>query len=107
MKKRSSTRFAFINPRALIGLGLLFVGVLLALFAFGAAPNLSKSNAQTGNSPGLFGRFAAAFGLHLDSHKSASPPATKGGGAGVPLSKIPGDPLPPNLEDQTPANYTG
>src|SRR4029077_19374487 len=107
MKKRSSTRFAFINPRALIGLGLLFVGVLLALFAFGAAPNLSKSNAQTGNSPGLFGRFASAFGVHLDSQQFASLPPPKGSGAGVPLSKTPGEPLPPNLEDQVPANYKG
>src|SRR5437763_8912764 len=81
MKKRSSTRSAFINLRALIGFGLLFVGVLLALFAFGAAPHVSQ-------------KFAAV-------------PATKGGGAGVPLSKTPGEPLPPNLEDQVPANYTG
>ena len=107
MKKNSSTRSAFINPRALIGFGLLFVGVLLALFAFGAAPNLSKSNAQTGDSPGLFDRFASAFGLHLDSQQFASLPAPKGGGAGVPLSKTPGEPLPPTLEDQAPANYTG
>ena len=107
MKKNSSTRSAFINPRALIGFGLLFVGVLLALFAFGAAPNLSKSNAQTGNSPGLFDRFASAFGVHLDSQQFASLPAPKGGGAGVPLSKTPGEPLPPTLEDQAPANYKG
>src|SRR6059058_3222118 len=107
MKKRSCTRFAFINPRALIGFGLLFMGVLLALFAFGAAPNVSKSNAQTGNSPGLFDRFASAFGLHLDSQQFASLPAPKGGGAGVPLSKTPGEPLPPTLEDQTLSNYKG
>jgi hypothetical protein len=107
MKKRSSTCSAFINPRALIGFGLLFVGVLLALFAFGAVPNLSKSNAQTGNSPGLFDRFASAFGAHLDSQKFAAVPAPKGGGAGVPLSKTPGEPLPATLQDQTPANYTG
>src|SRR5216110_2238434 len=81
MKKRSCPRFAFINPRALIGFVLLFVGVLLALFAFGAAPHVSQ-------------KFAAV-------------PAPKGGGAGVPLSKTPGEPLPPNLEDQVPANYTG
>ena len=81
MKKHSSTRSAFINPRALIGFGLLFVGVLLALFAFGAVPHLSQ-------------KFAAV-------------PAPKGGGAGVPLSKTPGEPLPPTLEDQAPANYKG
>src|SRR6478672_2860110 len=107
MKKNSSTRSAFINPRALIGFGLLFVGVLLALFAFGAAPNLSRSNAPTGNSPGLFDRFASVFGVNLDSQQFASLPAPKGGGAGVPLSKTPGEPLPPTLEDQAPANYKG
>ena len=107
MKKNSSTCSAFINPRALIGFGLLFVGVLLALFAFGAAPNLSRSNAPTGNSPGLFDRFASVFGVNLDSQQFASLPAPKGGGAGVPLSKTPGEPLPPTLEDQAPANYKG
>jgi hypothetical protein len=76
MKKNSTTRSAFINPRALIGLVLLFMGALLALFA-------------------------------LDSQKFAALPATKGGGAGVPLSKIPGEPLPATSQDQTPANYTG
>jgi hypothetical protein len=107
MKKNYSTRSAFTNPRALIGFVLLFVGVLLALFAFGAAPNLSKSNAQTADTPGLFDLFASAFGVHLDSQKFAAVPAPKGGGAGVPLSKTPGEPLPPTLEDQAPANYTG
>jgi len=107
MKKNSSTRSAFVNPRALIGFVLLFVGVLLALFAFGAAPNPSKSNAQTGDSPGLFDRFASALGVHLDSQQFASLPPPKGGGAGVPLSKTPGEPLPPTLEDQAPANYKG
>src|SRR6267142_4608955 len=107
MKKRSSPRFAFINPRALIGFALVFVGVLLGLFAFGAAPNLLKSNAQTGNSPGLFGRFASAFGVHLDSQKFAAVPAPKGGGAGVPLSKFPGEPLEGTSQDQTANNYTG
>jgi hypothetical protein len=107
MKKNYSTRSAFTNPRALIGFVLLFVGVLLALFAFGAAPNLSKNNAQTADTPGLFDLFASAFGVHLDSQKFAAVPAPKGGGAGVPLSKTPGEPLPPTLEDQAPANYTG
>ena len=35
MKKYSSKHSAFINPRALIGFVLLFMGALLALFAFG------------------------------------------------------------------------
>jgi hypothetical protein len=107
MKKNSSTRSAFINPRTLIGFVLLFMGALLALFAFGAAPHLSNSNAQAANSAGWFGRFASAFGVHLDSQKFAALPAPKGGGAGVPLSKIPGEPLQGTSQGQTDANYTG
>src|SRR6266550_1023124 len=79
MKKSSCTRSAFINPRALLGFCLLLVGALLALFAFAG----------------------------VDSQKSAALPATKGGGAGIPLSKIPGEPLPATSQDQTAANYTG
>ena len=85
MKKYSSKHSAFINPRALIGFVLLFMGALLALFAFGAAP----------------------FGVHLDTQKSAAVSALKGGGAGVPLSKIAGEPLPATSQDQAGANYTG
>jgi hypothetical protein len=107
MKRNSSSRSAFINPRTLISLVLLFMGALLALFAFGAAPYLSNSNAQAANSPGWLGRFASAFGVHLDSQKFAALPPPKGGGAGVPLSKVPGEPLPATSQNQTPANYTG
>jgi hypothetical protein len=78
MKKHSSTRSAFINPRTLIGIVLMFMGALLALFAFGGA----------------------------FSQKFAALPAPKGGGSGIPLSKIPGEPLQ-GIQDQTPANYTG
>src|SRR5438874_8394600 len=107
MKKNSSTRSAFINPRALIGFVLLLMGALLALFAFGAVPHSPNNNAHTANSPGWFGRFASAVGVPLDSQKLASFPAPKGGGAGVPLSKIPGEPLQGTSQDQTAANYTG
>src|SRR6266576_6215382 len=107
MKKNSSTCSAFINPRALIGFVLLFVGALLALFAFGATPHLPNSKAQAANSSGWFGRFASTFGVHLDSQKSAAVPAPKGGGAGVPLSKFPGEPLQETSQDQTATNYTG
>jgi hypothetical protein len=107
MKKNSSSRSAFINPRTLIGFVLLFMGVLLALFAFGAAPHLSNSNAQAANSPGWLGRFASAFGVHLDSQKFAALPAPKGGGAGAPLSKVPGEPAQGTSQNQTATNYTG
>jgi len=78
MKKNSSSRSAFINSRTLIGFVLLFMGALLALFAFGGA----------------------------FSQKFAALPAPKGGGSGIPLSKIPGEPLQ-GIQVQTPANYTG
>src|SRR4030095_3586961 len=75
MKKNSSTHSAFINPRALIGLVLLFMGALFALFA-------------------------------LDSQKSASISKPTRGCAGVPLSKMPGEPLQ-GIQDQTPSTYKG
>ena len=77
MKKNSSPRFAFINPRVLIAFVLLLGGALLAAFAVHSGPQ----------------KFAAV--------------AAKGGGAAVPLSKTPGEPLPPTLEDQAPASYKG
>src|SRR6266403_3044472 len=90
MKKHSATRSAYINPRAWVGFVLLFLGVLLALFAFGATPHLPNSKAQEANSSGWFGRFVSAFGVHLESQKFAALPAPRGGGGGAPLSKFPG-----------------
>jgi hypothetical protein len=52
----------------------------------------------------LIGALLALFAL--DSQKFAALPATKGGGAGVPLSKIPGEPLQ-GIQDQTATNYKG
>src|SRR5206468_8210641 len=107
MKRKSSTRSAFFNPRALFSFFLLFVAVLLALFAFGVAPTVGGGSTQEANSSGWFGRFVSAFGVHLESQKFAALPAPKGGGAGVPLSKIPGEPLQGTSQGQTDANYTG
>jgi hypothetical protein len=78
MKQNSCTHSAFINPRILIAFALLLAGALLA-----------------------------AFGLHSNSQKVASVPAAKGGGAGVPLFKTPGEPLPATTQVQTPSNYKG
>jgi len=78
MKKNSSTHSAFINPRILITFVLLLAGALLA-----------------------------AFGLHSHSQKLAASPAGKRAGAGVPLFKDRGEPLPADLQDQSPVNYTG
>ncbi len=107
MKKHSATRSAFINPRALVGFVLLFLGVLLALFAFGATPHLPNSKAQEANSSGWFGRFVSAFGVHLESQKFAALPAPRGGGGGAPLSKFPGEPAQGTSQNQTATNYTG
>src|SRR5215831_6283339 len=79
MKKKCSTRSAFFNRRIFIGVFLIIVSGILAVLA---------------------------FGLRLDSQKLASLSKPKRGGAGVPLSKIPGEPLQ-GIQDQTPANYKG
>src|SRR6266487_4311371 len=105
MKKNCSTRSAFFIPRVLISFALSLISVALALFAFGLTP-LNNSNSLT-DTQGWFRQLASALGVHLDSQKLASLPAPKGGGAGVPLSKIPGEPLQGTSQDQTPANYTG
>jgi len=105
MKKNCSTRSAFFIPRVLIGFALSLISVALALFAFGLTP-VNNSNSLT-DTQGWFHQLASALGVHLDSQKLASLPAPKGGGAGVPLSKIPGEPLQGTSQDQTAANYTG
>src|SRR5258705_3236606 len=79
MKKNCSTRSAFFNRRVLIGVLLVIVSGILALLA---------------------------FGVRLDSQKLGSLSKPKGGGAGVPLSKVPGEPLQ-GIHNQTPANYRG
>ena len=79
MKKNCSTRSAFFNRRILIGVFLLVVSGILALLA---------------------------FGVRLDSQKLGSLSKPKGGGAGVPLSKFPGEPLQ-GIHNQTHATYRG
>src|SRR5215510_633773 len=78
-KKDTYNRSAFLNQQIFKGVLLVLVGGILVLLA---------------------------FGLRLDSQKLASLSKPKRGGAGVPLSKIPGEPLQ-GIQDQTPANYTG
>ena len=52
MKKNSSTRSAFFNPRALFGFFLLFAGVLLALFgALTGRPAQAQGASQTQAAP--------------------------------------------------------
>src|SRR5438105_4161979 len=77
MKKNYSTRSGFINRRILLGFSLLLLLGGAVLALF-------------------------AFGAGPKSTSSIARP-----GAGVPLSKNPGEPLPATMQDQTPANYTG
>src|SRR5262245_26391066 len=79
MKKNCSTRSAFFNRRIFIGVFLIIVSGILALLA---------------------------FGVRLDSQKLASLSKPKGGGAGVPISKIPGEPLQ-GIQNQTSTTYKG
>src|SRR5262245_34790609 len=79
MKKNCSTRSAFFNRRIFIGVFLIIVSGIIALLA---------------------------FGVRLDSQKLASVSNSKRGGAGVPLSKFPGEPLK-GIRNQTPATYRG
>jgi hypothetical protein len=79
MKKNRSTRSAFFNRRIFIGVFLIIVSGILALLA---------------------------FGVRLDSQKLAALSKSKRGGAGVPISKIPGEPLQ-GIQIQTRANYKG
>jgi S-layer homology domain len=55
MKKKSPSQSAFFNPRAVIGLFVCLVGVLIAFFAFGAsnAPSQPQGTAQQANQPQL------------------------------------------------------
>src|SRR6266513_4411656 len=78
MKQNSSTHSAFTTPRILVAFVLLLGGALLA-----------------------------AFALHSHSQKLAASPAAKGAGAGVPLFKDRGEPLPADLQNQSAVNYTG
>src|SRR5215467_6042901 len=79
MKKNCSTRSAFFNRRFLVGVLLVIVSGILALLA---------------------------FGVRLDTQKVASLSKSKRGGAGVPLSKIQGEPLQ-GIQNQTSATYKG
>src|SRR5215475_7135072 len=79
MKKTCSTRSAFFNRRIFVGIFLIVVSSILALLA---------------------------SGVRLESKKLASLSKPKGGGAGVPLSKIPAEPLQ-GIHNQTRANYRG
>jgi hypothetical protein len=44
MKKKSTSRSAFFNPRAVIGLFVCLAGVLIAFFAFGVQPTAPLAN---------------------------------------------------------------
>ena len=47
MKKKSTSRSAFLNPRVLIGLFIVLAGVFLALLGFGTFSTVAATNAQS------------------------------------------------------------
>jgi hypothetical protein len=103
MKREYSTRSAFLIPRVLIGLFLISVSVVLALFAFGLTPVGDKS--QTDNPSGWFDRFVSALGVHMNSHKLATLDVGRGGGA--PKSKSFIEPAQRTAQSATAAAYAG
>jgi hypothetical protein len=105
MKKNSSTRSAFISPRALISFFLLLVAALLTMFAFGAAPRSGDASTQRADSSSLLGRFVSAFGVRLESQKVAALPPSRGGGG--PVSKSSGGPTRGTSQAQTTTAYSG
>src|ERR1043166_7317686 len=66
-KKRSVSKSAWLGLRVLFCLLLFSVATLLALGAFGAAPQLDGNKEKAANSSGWFSRFVSAFGVHLES----------------------------------------
>src|ERR1700680_5036984 len=74
MKKKSSSKSAFFNPRALIGFGLCLIGLLLALLAYTAYPGASllaqKPGQQMTQQPGWQPRWQVI----TSSYNDVSPP---------------------------------
>jgi len=106
MKKNSSTRSAFINPRALLSFVLVFIAVLLGLFAFGATLTVGNGSTGKANSSSWFGRFVSAVEVHFESQKLAAFPTSRKGGSGAPISNS-SEVAQGTSQNQTPADYTG
>jgi hypothetical protein len=108
MKKNSSTRSRFVSPRTLFASCLLLSGALLAVFAFGAAPDVTDAKQQSTNSSGWFSRLASTFGVHVDGSKSiALSSGARGGGGALALFKSSGEPTQGTSQADATAAYQG
>src|ERR1051325_3016183 len=107
MKKYSSCRSAFFNPRAIFGVLLLFTAILLALCAIFPGASTASTAAQSKSSPSWFDRVAAtarsssqtfvgviARPLHI---QSAALQRGGGGGALRPIGELPPQDAAQNL----------
>jgi hypothetical protein len=94
MKKKSTSKSAFFNPRALIGFGLCLIGLLLALLAYTAYPGASllaqKPSQQMAQQPA----WQPHWQVVADSHHDLSPP----------LRELALLPVPPSRKHEGPEN---
>jgi hypothetical protein len=104
MKRNCSTQSAFFIPRVLLGLLLILVSALLALFAFGLTPP-GNTKSQEDNASGWLRHFVSTLGLDLNSDKLAALEVRRGGGA--PISKSSGEASKAKATSGTAAPYTG
>jgi hypothetical protein len=104
MKTNYSTRSAFLIPRALLGLFLVSISVVLALFAFGLTP-LDDRKSQPDN-PGWLHRLASALGVHLNWGQIAALDDPRRGGGG-PVSKSSRNQVQGASRSQTTIAYSG
>jgi hypothetical protein len=74
MKKKSSSKSAFFNPRFLVGLGLCLIGLLLALLAYTAYPGASLLAQRPGQQMTQQPAWQPRWVVVADSHHDLSPP---------------------------------
>jgi hypothetical protein len=74
MKKKSARKSAFFNPRALIGLGLCLIGLLLALLAYTSYPGASLLAHESSQPAPQQEAWQPHWEVIPDSHHDLSPP---------------------------------
>jgi hypothetical protein len=105
MKRNISTQSAFFIPRILLGLSLILISAILALFAFGLTPH-ENADSRPDNVSDWFGRFTSTLGIHLKTDKIAALESPRRGGGG-PVSKGKGKPTQGPAQTATAAAYGG
>jgi hypothetical protein len=88
MKKKSGSKSAFFNPRALIGFGLCLIGLLLGLLAYTAYPGASLLAQKPSQ------QWQPKWQVIPDSHHDLS----------LPLREMALLPIPPSREHEGPEN---